>query len=126
MRGLRTFHIAGAVSGIGSMLLWCILIFFNPYTDTMNADAARNTFLMLFLPGTIALISLFGPRRPLMLIAFLWSVLPSLYLAGTPGIFAWFGITSAGYLISYLLMKGTGRDSSSAGEGFVPNRGRRW
>lgn len=125
MRGLRTFHIAGAVSGIGSMLLWCILIFFNPYTDTVNADAARNTFLMLFLPGVIALISLFGPWKPLMLIAFLWSVLPSLYLVGTPGIFALFGVTSAGYLIAYLLMKGMGRDSS-AREGFVPNQGRRW
>ncbi|HAG01074.1 MAG TPA: hypothetical protein DCK78_22550 [Paenibacillus lactis] len=109
MRGLRTFHIAGAVSGIGSMLLWCILIFFNPYTDTVNADAARNTFLMLFLPGVIALISLFGPWKPLMLIAFLWSVLPSLYLAGTPGIFALFGVTSAGYLIAYLLMKRNGK-----------------
>ncbi|WP_237087054.1 hypothetical protein [Paenibacillus ihbetae] len=125
MRGLRMFHIAGAVSGIGSMLLWCILIFFNPYTDTVNADAARNTFIMLFLPGTVALISLFGPRKTFMLIAFLWSLLPSLYLAGTPGIFALFGVTSAGYLVAYLLMRGTGKDRS-AREGFIPNRGRRW
>ncbi|RAR41163.1 hypothetical protein DP091_25075 [Paenibacillus sp. MDMC362] len=40
-----------------------------------------------------------------LLVAFGWSILPSLYLAATPGIFAWFGAASLGYLFAYLFMK---------------------
>jgi len=101
----RMYQVLGAASGVASMLLWCILIFFNPYTDEMNGSAALNTFLMLFLPGCLSLIAIIYSYRLLLLIAFMWSVLPSLYLAGTPGIFAWFGVTSLGYLFAYLLAK---------------------
>ncbi|KOR76985.1 hypothetical protein [Paenibacillus solani] len=102
---VRMHHILGGASGAASMLLWCILNFFNPYNDEINVSAALNTFIMLFLPGCFALIAIIFSYRVLLLIAFVWSVLPSLYLAGTPGIFAWFGVTSLGYLFAYLLAK---------------------
>ncbi|KOP65028.1 hypothetical protein AMS62_07060 [Bacillus sp. FJAT-18019] len=101
----RMYQVLGAASGVASMLLWCILIFFNPYTGEVDGSPALITFLMLFLPGCLALIAIVYSYRALLLIAFVWSVLPSLYLAGTPGIFAWFGATSLGYLFAYLLVK---------------------
>ncbi|WP_231887999.1 hypothetical protein [Paenibacillus glucanolyticus] len=102
---LKASHIVAGLSGMGSILLWLILIFFNPYTDGTNLSPALNTFIMLFLPGCLALIAVFYSYRLLLLIAFGWSILPSLYLTGTPGIFAWFGVASLGYLFAYLLMK---------------------
>lgn len=102
---VRMYGVIGGASGVASMLLWCILNFFNPYTGEMNGSAALNTFIMLFLPGCLSLIAIIYSYRLLLLIAFVWSVLPSLYLAGTPGIFAWFGVTSLGYLFAYLLAR---------------------
>jgi len=102
---LKASHFLAGLSGMGSILLWCILIIFNPYTDVMNWSPALNTFIMLFLPGCLALIAMVYSYRLLLLIAFGWSILPSLYMAGTPGIFAWFGVTSIGYLFAYLHMK---------------------
>ncbi|WFB59448.1 hypothetical protein [Paenibacillus sp. BR1-192] len=43
---LKASHFLAGLSGVGSILLWCILIIFNPYTDVMNWSPALNTFIM--------------------------------------------------------------------------------
>jgi hypothetical protein len=93
----------GFIAGILSLSLWLILIFFNPYS-TPDPDSAVTTFFMLFLPACLAIFATVTSRKFLMLIAFLWSLPISLYLIGTPGIFALFGATSISYLISFLLI----------------------
>jgi hypothetical protein len=93
----------GFIAGILSLSLWFILIFFNPYS-TPDPDSAVTTFFMLFLPSCLAIFATLTSRNFLMLIAFLWSLPISLYLIGTPGIFALFGATSISYLISFLFL----------------------
>ncbi|OIB01982.1 hypothetical protein AK95_03505 [Paenibacillus sp. LC231] len=102
---LQICHVLGAASGAASMMLWCILIFFNPYSDETSWKPALTTYIMLFLPASLAMLGVLYSYRLLLLVAFGWSILPSLYLAATPGIFAWFGAASLGYLFAYLLMK---------------------
>jgi hypothetical protein len=91
------------MAGIFSISLWLVLIFYNPYS-TPTYELALITFLTLFLPSCLAIIASFTSRKFLMLIAFLWSFPISVYLIGTPGIFALFGVTSLFYFISFLFM----------------------
>jgi hypothetical protein len=93
----------GLMAGIFSIFLWFILIFFNPYS-TPGPNFALITFSMLFLPSCLAIYASFTLRKYLMLIAFLWSLPISLYLIGSPGVFALFGITSLLYIISFFFM----------------------
>jgi hypothetical protein len=91
------------MAGIFSISLWFVLIFYNPYS-TPTYETAVITFLMLFLPSCLAIVASFTSRKFLMLIAFLWSFPISLYLFGTPSIFALFGVSSLIYLICFLDM----------------------
>ncbi|WP_339270369.1 hypothetical protein NYE54_04610 [Paenibacillus sp. FSL K6-1330] len=102
---LQFDHVLGGATGAVSMVLWCILIFFNPYSDEISWKPALTTFVMLFLPAGLAMLAVMYSYRLLLLVAFGWSILPSLYFAATPGIFAWFGVTSLGYLFAFLFMK---------------------
>ena len=48
------------------MMLWCILIFFNPYSDGISWKPALTTFVMLFLPASLAILGvLYSYRLPL-------------------------------------------------------------
>ncbi|MFT4416795.1 hypothetical protein ACLM5H_23305 [Fredinandcohnia humi] len=96
--------ILGVIAGILSIFLWFILSFYNPYSNPTDFEPIVNTFFMLFLPACLAIIASLKFKKFLMLIAFFWSLPISLYLIGTPGIFALFGITSISYLISFLFM----------------------
>lgn len=95
----------GSAAGIITIFLWLTLHFFNPYTDRFEPQAALNTFLMLVLPACTALIAVMTSKHRLLLAAFIWSLPASAYLALTPGIFSWFGATSAAYLIAYFMMR---------------------
>jgi hypothetical protein len=99
----KTGFYIGFFAGIFSLSLWFILIFINPYS-TPDPDSAVTTFFMLFLPSCLAIFATLTTRKFLMLVAFLWSLPISLYLIGTPGIFALFGVTSISYLISFLFL----------------------
>ncbi|MCI0766936.1 hypothetical protein [Bacillus sp. TL12] len=95
----------GLIAGIVSILLWIILNFFNPYSNQENDRTVLITLVMLVLPACIAMVSFFISKKILMLIAFIWSFLLSLYLLMTPSIFILFGITNFTYLFSYILMR---------------------
>lgn len=105
MKKIReTGFLLGVVAGISSIFLWFVLNFYNPYSSGNEFRPLVNTFLTLFLPACVAIIASLTSKTFLMLIAFLWSLPISLYLIGTPGIFALFGVTCILYLISFLFM----------------------
>jgi hypothetical protein len=110
LRGLserKMALIAGLAGSAGTVVLWVVLAFFNPYThDTSDYG---NTLFTLVLPACLAFISSIFNQRLLMFVAFLWSLPWSAYMAMTPGIFALFGVTSLLYLISALFMKSARR-----------------
>ena len=86
-------------AAIGSLSLWCSLIFFNPY-DQPDVDVMFNTFLFLFCPAGLALVAAWVKRSWLLFAAFVGSLPVNLYLAMTPGIYALFGVTSVLYLMA--------------------------
>ncbi|MBU8878685.1 hypothetical protein BGM26_06735 [Bacillus sp. FJAT-29790] len=101
----KKYSIIGLIAGLLSILLWLILNFFNPYSNLINGGTTFVSFVMLVLPGCLAIISFSISKKLFMLVAFIWSLPLSLYLLMTPGIFLIFGITSFTYLISYILME---------------------
>ena len=94
----------GVVTGLSSVFLWLVLVFFNPYSSDDGARIAVITFTMLLLPACLAIIAAIQPNSTGMLIAFIWSLPVSAYLAMTPGIFAFFGLSSFIYLVSFIMM----------------------
>lgn len=101
--------IIGLISGIISIFLWVLLIFFNPYSGQFDVSTILITLFCLVLPAVIAILSFYKSINLLMLIAFIWSLPLSVYLLMTPGVFLMFGFTSLAYLISYILMALTKR-----------------
>lgn len=98
----------GVISGLASAILWIRLNFYNPYSpNTLGSETTLISFLMLLLPACLAVISSATNKQWLMFIAFVWSFPLSVYLAFTPGVFALFGVTCLGYLMSFLLMRFT-------------------
>lgn len=93
----------GVTAGLFSIVLWIILVFYNPYTASSSKVVAVNTFVMLFLPACLAIISSIMNKKYLMLAAFIWSLPISLYLMLTPGIFSWFIASCIAYFICFLL-----------------------
>ncbi|MBS4209488.1 hypothetical protein [Bacillus sp. FJAT-50079] len=96
--------ILGIIAGILSICLWLVFSFFNPYSNSAEFAPILNTFIMLFIPACLAIISSLKRKKLWMFIAFIWSLPISLYTAMTPSIFALFGVTCFLYLLSYLLM----------------------
>jgi hypothetical protein len=95
--------IIGVVASILGILLWIVLVYFNPYrTAGITDDWMKITFLKLGLPAVGGLAaSVFGQAW----LNFLLGLSPYyLYMAGTPGIFGFFGLVSVGYIISAILM----------------------
>ncbi|WP_404451781.1 hypothetical protein LG329_15780 [Virgibacillus necropolis] len=103
MKIRKTGIFFGVIAGFSSIFLWIVFIFYNPYSNP-TTEPTVNTFITLFLPACLAIIASLSSKKILMLIAFLWSLPISLYLIGTPGVFALFGVTSISYLISFLFM----------------------
>ncbi|PGZ90947.1 hypothetical protein [Bacillus sp. AFS029533] len=101
---IKISSILGVCSSVVSILLWVVLNYFNPYSNGIETDVVTRTAIMLFFPACLALFASLTYRKWLLLVAFIWSLPISLYLALTPGIFAVFGITSLCYLISFIFM----------------------
>jgi drug/metabolite transporter (DMT)-like permease len=103
----RLSRFIGVLAGVTSIVLWGILNFFNPYSGSVQYEPLMTTLFTLFLPACLAVVAAIKAQQTFMLIAFIWSMPISLYLAFSPGIFALFGVTSLAYLISYLMMRST-------------------
>lgn len=98
--------VIGVISGIVSIALWGILIFFNPYTLPTDIEPMISTFFMLLLPAVLVIISSIFKNKTFLLVAFFWSVPMSIYLSMTPGIFSVFGVTCFCYLVTFICMRG--------------------
>lgn len=90
------------LASIGTIVLWCLLNFFNPYAEPAN-ELLLRTFIFLFVPACLALTATYVKKPLLMIIASVWSLPISLYLLMTPSIFALFGVTSILYLVGGIL-----------------------
>ncbi|MFD2639260.1 hypothetical protein [Piscibacillus salipiscarius] len=101
----NTSKFIGIISGFASIILWIVLNFYNPYTNSYGVEPVLSTFFMLLLPACVAIVASFTSKPSLLLIAFVWSLPFSLYLALTPGIFVLFGVSCMSYLISFFLIK---------------------
>ncbi|SDE41316.1 hypothetical protein SAMN02799630_05386 [Paenibacillus sp. UNCCL117] len=95
----------GLAAAAAAILLWTILTFYNPYSGRLEADSALITFFLLLLPACLVIPSAWLSARKWMALALIWSLPVSLYLALTPGIFAWFGVCWLLYLTAFLLMR---------------------
>lgn len=93
----------GYPAGAGTVLLWIMLVFINPYSTQINRSSIVITFIMLLLPALLFAAGLAMQRGLLLLIAFLWSLPYSLYMAMSPGVFLLFGFTCLLYLLCYVL-----------------------
>ncbi|MFD0681900.1 MULTISPECIES: hypothetical protein [unclassified Paenibacillus] len=89
---MKITKLIGLSASAGSMILWFIFTFYNPYThERVDNDVLINTLFTLFAPACVALLG---------------SVIKnpsSLYTAMTPSIFILFGMTSVLYLVSGIL-----------------------
>lgn len=95
----------GILASLSGILLWVILIFFNPYVGGLpGAATILLTFIGLGLPAIIGFLSSMFKIKYLMYISFISSLPASLYLAGTPSIFRFFIVISLGYLVSAILL----------------------
>lgn len=95
----------GYSAASASIVLWILFVFFNPYSSGLVRGSAVTTFLMLLLPALLFTAGIALRRSSLLIIAFLWSLPYSLYMAMTPGIFLLFGLTSFLYLLCFVLFR---------------------
>ena len=93
----RELAVIGGTSGVRSIILCTLYIFFNPhslYTGITETDVI--IFFILFLPACLAIFAAFARQRRWMLIAFFWAFPYSTYVYFTPSIF----YSVRGYLFS--------------------------
>ncbi|MBO8170907.1 MAG: hypothetical protein H0Z33_03340 [Bacillaceae bacterium] len=95
----------GVLSSVIAVLLWAVLVFWNPYSSgSIESDVFWNTLVTLFAPAVLALIAALTRKVFLMVFAFIWSLPMSLYMLMTPGIFKLFALVSLLYLLSAILL----------------------
>ena len=102
----RKIAVATGTAAGCALLLWVVMIYFNPYAP---ATSAGNTPWTVAAPAVAAVAAALiylrlEAARWFMLAAFVWALPTASYLALTPGIFALFGLTAAGFLFSFIFM----------------------
>lgn len=108
MRGMKMKAFGkylGVFAGLATIILWAILIFFNPYRSiALSGETFAIIFTMILFPALIAIISVILNKPFFMLGAFVWALPYSLYFMLTPSIFKLFGVTCFLYLVSFLIL----------------------
>ncbi|MBD3921706.1 hypothetical protein H8B09_23270 [Paenibacillus sp. PR3] len=95
----------GILSSLGTVALWFILIFHNPYHSAAPSnDVLIRTGAFLAAPAFVAGIGTIIKKRFILFLAFIWSLPLSLYMAMTPSIFKLFIAASLCYLLAGILM----------------------
>lgn len=115
---VRTASLFGVIASLGSLFLWVMFLFFNPYS---NAGIGGVTYVIGFTMlglSVVGILASLKTRVILMYIVFLGSLPLGLYFFLTPGIFKWLGLFCVLYLVSALLMTvdRVRHDSSSRAE----------
>jgi hypothetical protein len=94
----------GSAAATVSIGLWLVLVFDNPYRPVDGGGTVVVTALLMLLPACLALLASIRQMPKAMLAALLWSLPLGLYLAGTPGIFRWYGVCNLVYAASLVFM----------------------
>ncbi|RCW40650.1 hypothetical protein DFP97_13029 [Paenibacillus prosopidis] len=85
---MKHWRYLGILSSLGTIVLWLILNFNNPYNSASPSnDVLIRTGAFLLAPAFVAVIGSIIRKRFIMLIAYFWSLPLSVYLAMTPSIF---------------------------------------
>lgn len=74
---MKTTKLLGLVASVGSMMLWILFIFYNPYThERAENDVLLTSFLTLFVPACVALIGSVIQKPSLLILAFtsIWMI----------------------------------------------------
>lgn len=96
----RTASVLGLAGAVGSIVLWVIYVFLNPYHDTFEMETFWRTFSMLLLPALLAIYAAWQVKSILMYVAFLWSFPMGVYMSASPGLFKLYGLVLLFYLVS--------------------------
>ena len=94
-------RLLGVAAALATIVLYGILLFFNPYS---SEGITAGTYGVGALMGLLALVAIAGAlmcKPSLLLFAFLGSFLPvGLYFLASPGIFALIGVANLLYLLA--------------------------
>lgn len=109
--------ITGTLAACGTIVLWLIFLFANPYNNQAQAvDTVLVVILMLFL-GALGVLAALTNRPYLM--AFLAAAMfvpVGLYTLGTPGLFRGIGLLEIVYFAAALLMAAGQRQAPYPGQ----------
>lgn len=107
----------GIVAAIGTIYLYALLLFFNPYVKAEVETDVSLTVLLMVAAAFLGIVASVKARPLWMLIVFFISFFPmGFYCLGTPGIFKWIGVCNVLYLVSAVLMR-VGNCLTGNGEG---------
>ncbi len=94
----------GLMAALGSVLLWLMFLFINPYS---NAAISGLTYIIALTMCSLSVLGIFASlktRLYLMYLVFLGSLPFGLYFLLTPGVFKWLGVLCMLYLVSAIVM----------------------
>ncbi|MBI1877108.1 MAG: hypothetical protein HYR94_02545 [Chloroflexi bacterium] len=102
---LTLAHFIGLIAASLTVILYSVLLFFNPYT---NQPATAETHWIAVIMILLALLVGWASLKympVLIFLAFLASFFPvGLYMLGTPGLFRAIGVGNLLYLMAVILM----------------------
>ena len=94
----------GITASLGSIFLWVIFLFANPYSDAQLSGVTYVIALTMFGLSALGVFASLKNRLYLMYLVFLGSIPSGLYFLLTPGIFKWLGMFCFLYLLSAIVM----------------------
>jgi hypothetical protein len=101
----RTTRVIGLLVCGGTVGLWVVLSFFNPYGYQGATATSYIIAILMVLLTIIGIVAILMAKPYWVLIVALASFMPvGFYLLGTPGVFRWIGVFNVLLFVSGLLM----------------------
>ena len=94
----------GVIASLGSIFLWIVFLFVNPYSDAGISGVTYGIAFAMLSLAVLGIVASLKSRAYLMYLVFLGSLPAGLYFLLTPGVFRWFGLFCALYLVSAIVM----------------------
>ena len=83
-----SLRLIGTIVSVGSFLFCCVILLFNPYTNTsVETDVFTSFTIMYLLPMLLTCYSSLSLKPLLLMIGSIWALPLSLYCLATPGVF---------------------------------------
>lgn len=94
----------GVIASLGSIFLWIVFLFVNPYSDAGISGVTYGIAFVMLSLGVLGIVASLKSRAYLMYLVFLGSLPAGLYFLLTPGVFRWLGLFCGLYLVSAVVM----------------------